>query len=238
MRGENRVEDDEPPVEGDSLMVKVHRLLVSAILSVIDTAALFLSRLRNRVETPSSDEDDSDRGKGRSRPHSGNAATPEVIAPQKPRRLVYVLVFVLALITGAISGAAYSYHLLSKTITSNSVIVERLREELADMKKQEALNLKELANRQQTISAYDKGIVRFLKEIEDYKAEGEDLRSQLIAAKSATKVARKGAASSDSRGSPATTTQQARPRKPETCVMDPANVAASLEKCVGEFNRK
>lgn len=239
MKSENH-EEKEPPVDGHGRIAKWHRIVVSVLLTVIDAAAHFLSRLRIRVDASSGSEEKSDSEKARSRPHSADATTLEVTAPQKSSRLVYVFAFTLILVVGAISGAAYSYHLLSKTIASHSTTVERLRDELAEMKKEEALNLKELANRQRTISAYDKGIIRYLKEIDDYKAESEELHRQLSAARSTATAARTSPASRNGRSSQTAVapSQQARTPRAGTCVTDPANIAASLEKCVEEFNRK
>lgn len=238
MKSEDQKE--ELPVEGPGLITRWQRLSVTTALKVIDAASVFLSRLRSRFDASPGGEDASDSGKRRSHPHADDSATTQTIAPQQSRRLIYFFAFALTLIAGAIAGAAYSYQYLSKTITSHSATVERLRDELVEMKKEEALNLKELANRQRIISAYDKGIIRYLKEIDDYKAESEELRRQLGAARSTASNARSGSPNRDNRGSQTAvpTSQQARPPRTGTCVTDPENVAASLAKCVEEFNRK
>jgi hypothetical protein len=242
MKNEDRTDEETSPDSGGRV-AQWRRSLVVVGLGIIDAASAFLERLRTRVDSSSEGRDSHEDGKRRSRSQPDPAGESEAAAPPKPKRLVYVLAFTLTLAIGVAAGGAYSYHLLSKTIASHSATVERLQDELADMKKDASLNTKELANCQRTISAYDKGIVKYLKEIEDCKAESAELHSQVNAARSTANTARTGSTTRDrrdSRGgqSPVAPGQPARSPKAGTCVTDPANIAASLEKCVEEFNRK
>lgn len=235
MSTEDRTEPIEP-TDDASRTARWRRSLVAAELRVIDAVSSPLLRLRNRLEAPSDGEDASDDNRRSARPHPDESAQPQLATPPKPRRLIYFLLFVLFLTAGAISGAAFSYRLLSKALNSNSVLIDRLRDELALMRKQESRNLKELAGNQRTIRAYDRDAAEYLKEIEEYKARTEELRRQLTAARSA----RGDSTSQESRGSPAAAVivKRATPQKTGTCTMDSTNVAANLGECVEKFNRQ
>jgi hypothetical protein len=242
MKNEDHTDEEASP-DGGGRVARWRRSLGVVGLRIVDAASGFLERLRTRIDSSSEIRDAREDGKGKARSQPDKTDGSEAPAPPKPRRLVYVLAFTLTLAIGVAAGGAYSYHLLSKTISSHSTTVERLRDTLADMKKEASLDTKELANCQRTISAYDKGVVRYLKEIEDCKAESEELHGQLSAARSTANASRTGSTSRDrrdSRGSQtaAAPSQQARSPRAGTCVTDPANIAASLEKCVEEFNRK
>ena len=212
--------DDAKPV------AKWRRLVLSAGLKVIDTLSGLLSRLRSRVAGPPDEEDASGDDKRKSRPPADAVAAPGPALP-KPRRLLYFLLFTMVLTAGMISGAVFSYRLLSKAINANAVMTDSLRDELAHMRKQQSLNLKEIANSQRTIRGYDQGIVGYLKELEDYRSQVEELRSQLSAAR-------------DGRSGPssAATVKRPQPQKTGNCTMDSTNVTASLTNCVENFNRK
>lgn len=232
--------DQEASANDGSRVTHWRRSAVLAELRIVDAISGFLDRLRKRIDSSSERSDAQDDRKGISRARPDQVAESEATAPPRPKRLVYVLAFTLTLIVGAAAGGAYSYRMLSKAIDSNSMVVEKLRDELADLKKQDSLSRKELANRQRTIDTYDKGIVRYLKEIEEYKTETAELRNQLSAARSTASTTRKALSSREGRSSQASAAagQPARSPKAGTCIADPANIAASLGKCVEEFNRK
>jgi hypothetical protein len=229
MSSENRTDDDAPVGDGGRI-AKWRKALLSAELRVIDAISGALLRWRSRLEVASGD------GGGKPGQQPGDGVISPVVVPPKPKRLVRFLVLMLVLIAGTLAGAALSYRLLSKAITSNSVIIENLRDEVAQMKKQESRDLRQIDRNQQTIRDYDKDIIGYLKEIENSKAEVEDLRSQL----SAIKNVRRDSASQAGRGSPgkAATAKPALPLKTGTCTIDAGKDAASLAHCIEEFNRK
>jgi hypothetical protein len=241
MKNEEHADQEAAP-DGGGRVAHWRRSTVLAELKIVDAISDFLDRLRNRIDSSSERSNAQDDHKERTRAQPDHSGGSEVVAPPKSQRLVYLLAFTLTLIVGAAAGGAYSYRMLSKAIDGNGMVVDKLQDELADLKKQDALNRKELARRQRTIDTYDNGIARYLKEIDEYKTETEELRSQLSAARSTVRstasTARRGSSSQDGRSSQAAAAgQPARSPKAGTCITDPANIAASLEKCIGEFNR-
>jgi hypothetical protein len=235
MRSENRSED-EAPVDGGGRLAKWRELVLSKEVGVIDSISAWLSRLRNRLGAAPNDEDSSGDGRGKPQAHAGDAVAAEVLAPPKPRRLAQFFIFLMFLVIGTIAGAAFSYRLLAKAINTKDVTIENLRDELAETKKQESLNLKQIDQSQQMIRDYDKSAAGYLKELEDSRAQVEELRSQL----NAVKNVRREAASQPVRSSPRPTAAAGRaaPQKAGTCTMDSAKDAANLARCIEEFNRK
>jgi hypothetical protein len=231
-----RQAEDEAPVDDDSRTAKWRQLLLSAGLRVIDSISGFLSRLRNRIEAAPGDGNSAGDGGRKAHPDSSDVAAPQVVAAPKRSRLIRFFIFTLVLMTGTIGGAAISYRLLSKAINSSDVTIENLRDELAEMKKQGSLNLKQITEGQQMIRDYDKSATGYLKELEDSKAQVAELRSQLDAVKNA----RRDSASQSSRSSPVATAtaKRAASQKTGTCTMDSAKDAANLAHCIEEFNRK
>lgn len=237
MKNEDKTDQEASP-DDSGRVAHWRRSAVLAELKVVDAVSGFLDRLRNRIDSSSEKSNAQDDHKERARAQPDHSGGSEAVAPPKSKRLVYLLAFTLTLIVGAAAGGAYSYRMLSKTIDGNGMVVDKLQDELADLKKQDALNRKELARRQRTIDTYDNGIARYLKEIEEHKAETEELRSQLNAVRTTASTARRGSPGREVRSSQAAAAgQPARPPKAGTCITDPANIAASLEKCIGEFNR-
>jgi len=235
MKSENRTEEETPADDGGRI-AKWRQLVLSKEVGVIDAISGLLLRLRNRLVAVPGDSDGPGDERRKREAHPGDATAAEVLAPRKPRRLMQFLFFMLVLTIGTIVGAAFSYRLLSKAIDSNRVTIERLRDELAEMKKQESLDLKQIARNQQMIRDYDQSVVGYLKEIEESKAQVEELRSQL----NASKGVRRDAASQSRRSSPGVTTagKPAMAQKTGICTMDTAKDAASLARCIEEFNRK
>lgn len=228
------------PVDGSGRLVRWHQSLMTTELRVIDAVSGFLQRLRKRVDAAPVDDEASDDGRRRLRSDSRDAAVPEaalVVLP-RPRRLSYFLIFAVALMIGAVSGAAFSYRLLAKMVESNATIIEYLRDEVAGLEKQDAINMKERAKHQRVIQEYDKEIAGYREEIEGYKTQVDELQSQLSAIK--TPRQEPAASASDVRGGAATAMPGKRslPQKTGTCTTGAANTAADLARCVAEFNRK
>ena len=109
-------------------------------------------------------------------------------------------------------------------------------DELAQMKKQAARDLRQIEKSRQMVRDYDKTVVGYLKEIEDSRAQVEELRRRL----DAVKGVRGESPSQTGRGSPpvAAAAKRAIPRKSGTCTMDSAQDAANLARCIEEFNRR
>lgn len=207
-------------------------------LRLIDAAIGFFQRLRNRVAPPVDAEAADHGGRRRSPAHGAAAgdAAPAAVAAPVPGRLRSFLLHVAFLLVGTIAGMTFSYRILSQVIDANDIIVDYLRDQIAQMTKEEARNLNARAKLQLQVAENNKEIREFRVVIDEYKDLVEDLRQQL----SELKAVRAGTpartiapyATSPAKSKPSGQT------KLGTCVMGSGSTAASLANCVDEFNRK
>lgn len=226
------MDEEAAPADGGRVE-RVRLFLATGILRAIDAAAAFLQRLRNRIEAPKSEET-SRNGRKKGPAHDDDLATLQVVAAREHRHLSRILVFLLALLIGGISGMTYSYTLLSRSINSKEAVIDYLRDEIAQLEKEGKRNVNEMAKYQKKINENDKEILGYQDEIEDYKKQAEELRSQL----SAVKGDQRSTLAQDGRGAMAATGKRPAREKTGTCVMGSTNTSANLTHCVEEFNRK
>ena len=235
--GSEKELEEEVVVEGQNWKARLRQSSLSAGLRLIDAISGVLSRLRERLAAASGDADASGDDRRRPQARTDDGAS-EPVAHSRPGRLVYFLSLVMILLIGAMVGATFSYRLLSKSIDTTGVSNERLREDFAQLKKQESRTLKQFAETKQTLNTYKEDALEYAKEIEGLKTEAEELHRQLSVY---TGIRREPASQPGQSGRSAGAGAAAkRPMtdKVEDCTMDSANVAADLERCMNQARRK
>ena len=225
--------DEEASPADSSRTVRLRQFLAAGMLRAIDATGAFLQRARSRIEAPDDEEtarDDRKSPAARDR----EVATPQVVGTAAPGRLRRFLVVMLALLIGGISGMAYSYRLLSRSIDSRVAVADYLRDEITQLEKEGARNVNEMARYQKKIRDNDKEIAAYQQGMRDYEKQLDELRSEL----NTLKGVRTNPPAQDSHGAAAAKNRRPTPEKTGTCTMGSANAAANLAHCVQEFNRK
>ena len=178
-------------------------------------------------------EDEPRHGSRRAAVPAAATSVPAVPAPPRPRRMRSFLLIVAALLLGALGGMSFSYHLLSSIIESSDIIIDDLRDQTAQSRKQDARNLNATARYQRQIEENEAQIESYRAEIAAYQRLVEDLRTQLS---DLARAAHQNPAA-PARPTRAPRTKRTAPAKTGTCVMGAQNSAADLTRCVEQFNR-
>lgn len=229
MRSDVRLED-EPETPADiGLVSRIRAAVAERQLRTIDALIGLLQRRRNRIEPPA-DPADARRGSRHGAAEHG-ALTLDGAGAAKPGRLRGVLIVLALLLATAFVSVIFSYGLLSRSIKADALIIDDLRDQVAQMEKVDARSVAIQAKSQQQIAENKKAMREYEAAIQGYEEQVAQLRQRLDAA---TPKPRKEAAR------PVAARRNARtaPEKTGNCVMDAANAAADLTRCVEEFNRK
>lgn len=205
--------------------------LTAASLRAIDGGMHALQRLRDRIEVPDDDESISrgDRRRGRSVVDEQPVA--KAVEVSRSASLLHsTLVVLMCLLIGGVAGMLFSYRGFSKLLDSREAMIESMQDEIAQAKKEEALDLDAKAKYQRDLGEYRKQLRESQYAVEEYRSRVENLNSQLIAMQRANQPA-----SRDGRAAPAA--RQALPQKSGTCVTGTTNLTGKLADCIDKFNR-
>lgn len=230
MKSDHRIEEENASPADDGGDNGSRGFLIAGGLRLIDGVVGRLQRLRDRIAPPTEAEDPWHGGK---KAAARDDDTPPTAASlQKPHRLRSFLLVVATLLAGGLLGMEFSYSALSKIIRSQDLLIDDLRDEMAQYRKQETRNLNAAARYQKKIEENDMEIEGYQQEIAAYQKQLEELRAQLSAASASTRPN-----PVQTHGGGATRYKRPTRDKTGTCVMGGADSAASLAQCVEQFNR-
>lgn len=199
--------------------------LATVALRALDGILHGVQGLRNRIAPPMEEEDR--RGRAGRPPAHRQEEPPAVVAPPAHSgHLHAVLVFVLAMAIGGVGGMLFSYKGLSRIVATQELMIDDLRDQIAQLEKEEARSLSTRLRYQKEANELEKELRATREEIQEYKEHIEEMEARLAALKPPERPA-------VSRGGFA----RPAPQKTGTCAMDSANPAA-LADCIERYNRK
>lgn len=186
-------------------------------LRMIDACLRPLQKLRQRLEPEEED------GRGRRR-----SAEPKEEATQvPPRRIGFfsgLLILFVCLLVGNATGTWGAYQFMAKVLDIRAAQVDRLREDLSAMRKDQARTVNQMARFQKENGELRLQMRETQHTIDDDQAHIADLEKQLDAAKRGQRPA-------------AATAPSTRP-KSGTCAIGTGNPGADLTNCIEQFNQQ
>ncbi|MGE5468769.1 MAG: hypothetical protein ACM3Y9_15210 [Ignavibacteria bacterium] len=221
-------EDEEAAAEVPGLMARIGHAATVRELRALDGAIGLFQRWRNRIEPPAEEDD---RHFGRHAAPAPAAAAPAVPAPHN--RLRGFLIVVALLLAAAFGGMLFSYSLFSRVIETNDVVIDDLRDQLAQMEKADARNLSIQAKDQIHLAEQRKTLREYQAKIAEYEDQATQLRQQIAALTPPPPRREPAVATAGGRRSAVRTA----PQKTGNCVASGTNAAADLTRCVETFNR-
>jgi hypothetical protein len=228
MRNDRRLEEEDEPAEAPGFVARIGAAVVARELRAIDGVIASLQQRRDHLAPPEED----DRHGGRSRGASHVATASE--APPPPRSGLRRFLLVVGLMAATGAGASfYSYRLLEKSIETDKLVMDDLRDQLAQMELADKRNLTIQAKDQQLLAEHRKTIREREAKIEEYEDQLAQLREKIAAL---TPPPPRPAAVAPTRA-PVAAMRRPAPQKTGKCVASGSNAAADLARCVEEFNR-
>lgn len=219
-------EKGESP-EPSGLMQRLGHAATERELRALDGAIGLFQRWRSRIGPPPEEEDDRRGGR-----HDAPPATPTpAVDASKHHRLRGFLIIVAMLLTAAVSGMIFSYSLLSRAIKADNLIIDDLRDQLAQMEKADARNLSIQAREQNRIAEDRKALRESQAKMSDYEDQMAALRAQ-VAALTPPPPRHDAVVTAGPRRPP-----RPAPQKTGNCVANGGNAAADLSRCVDSFNK-
>ncbi len=229
MKHDPRAEEDEPDApEGSGLASRLRLAVKAWKLRRIDAAVGFFQRWRERVEPAAEDDRHGRDDRRRTTRRSDGSLSLGSEAPAQPRRRHGILIVVALLLASGIAGMTFSYRLLSKAIESDDLIIDDLRDQVAQMEKAESRSVNIRAKDQQQLAESDKATHDCQATIQGYEDQVADLRKQVS---DLTPQPRQAA------GRSAAAPRREASQKTGNCVMGTANAVTDLTRCVDNFNR-
>jgi hypothetical protein len=220
-------EESESP-EHNGLMQRLGHAATERELRALDGAIGLFQRWRSRIGPPP--EEDERRG-GRQAPRDA-APAPAIDAGKHHRLRGFLIIVAMLLATGA-AGMVFSYALLNRAIESDDLIIDDLRDQLAQMEKADARNIAIQAKEQNLIAEDRKTLREYQAKISDYEEQVSQLRGQVAALTPPPR--RDAVATAGSRQM--RSAQRPAPQKTGNCVANGSNAAADLSRCVERFNK-
>ncbi len=230
MRTDERPEEDSGTTEHPGLMERLGHAVTEREVHLLDRTIGLFQRWRNRLEPPA-EEDDRRGGRRGAQAEAAPAAAPP--APARGRLRGFLIVVALLLAAG-FAGMSFSYALLRKTLESDGVIIDDLRDQLSQMEKDDARKLSIQARDQNQLAEQRKTIREHEAKLQEYEDQLAQLRQQ-VAALTAPPPRPDAAATAGSRQARAAL--RAAPQKTGNCVATGSTAAADLARCVENFNR-
>lgn len=209
-----REEDEEEAPAGG------RRGALSALaLRAIDACMRPLRRWRNRIEPPVEEGD------------GVEVAAPGADTAPVPKTLLHrALIVLMCLLIGGSAGGLVAYRGFARALESDSAMVERLQEDLAESRKDEVRSYNAKAKYQKEVLEYRKALRETELELHSAKTRVEELNRQLQALKPESRNKPAAAAGRSTAAKPPV------PPKTGTCVAGAANTAAELQECLKKFN--
>jgi hypothetical protein len=232
---------DEEEVEAPAhpgLMQRLGHAATERELHMLDGAIGFFQRWRGRIAPP--DEEDDDRRGGR-RPAKAEEPAPAapVDAAKHHRRRGFLIVVALLLAAG-VGGMFFSYALFSKLIESDDLIIDDLRDQVAQMEKAEARSLSLQAKDQNQLAEDRKTIREQQAKLDEYEAQLTQLRQRMATftppppqAQVQPPAQHDTVVNSGSRQ----IRVGRRPQKTGKCDAGSGSAAADIARCVDTFNK-
>lgn len=228
MRDDRRSDEEAEAPEQPGLLQRMGRAVTARELRLIDSSIGLFQNWRKRLE-PAEAEDERRGGRGR---HEEVAAEPaaEGSAARHGRRRGFLIVVALLLAAG-IGGMLFSYSLFRRAIDADDLVIDDLRDQLAQMQKADARNVSIQAKDQQQIAEQKKSLRESAAKAEEYEEQIAQLRRQ-VAALTPPPPKREAAVT---RAGP----RQMRlpPQKTGQCKADGRDAAGDVARCIEEFNR-
>lgn len=209
-----------------------HGMVGGAVLHAIDGALHMLQGWRNRIDPPVEEEEPRRRKPAALQVEDAPAA-PAVGAADRHSHVRSTLVFILALVLGAVGGTLLAYRGLARIVEGQESMIDYQREQISLMEKESDRNLAAKARYQKEFYEQEKTVRALREETLEQKERIGELESQLTALKAADR------SPPQPRGVPAVQGRNAQvPQKTGTCAMTSGKSAASLANCIDQFNRR
>lgn len=229
MRDDRRPDEEAEAPEQPGLLRRVGRALTVREIRLIDRSIGLFQNWRNRLE-PTEAEDDRRGGRG----HRAEIAAEPVTdgeAGAKHGRLRGFLLVVALLLAAGFGGMLFSYSLFSRTIDADDLVIDDLRDQLAQMQKADARNISIQAKDQRQIAEQKKALRESAVKAAEYEEQIAQLRRQVAAL---TPPPPKREAAVTTAGP---RLQRLPPQKTGRCKADGRDAAADVARCIEEFNR-
>lgn len=235
MKNDPRSEEEPQAPEESGLVSRLRLAIQSWKLREIDAVIGFFQRWRNRI-VPADDEDV--RGSRKSAALRGREAlTLGSGVTAEPRRWRSFLIVLALLLASGIAGMTFSYQLLSRAIKSDAVLIDDLRDQVAQMDKVESRSVNIQAKNQQQVAESNKALRECQATMQGYEEQAVELRKQ-VSALTPSPPQKPSARSATARSAAAAAPQRGAPEKTGNCVMGASNAVADLTRCVEDYNRK
>ncbi|MDD5250285.1 MAG: hypothetical protein PHY45_14985 [Rhodocyclaceae bacterium] len=227
-------EEEEAQAAQDSgLATRVQQAVTASKLRAIDGAIDFCERWRNRIR-PVAAEDMRGGRTGAAR-HGREMPAPEPVVAARPSRWRGRLIVLALLVASAAGGMMFSYRLLARIIASDDMIIDDLRDQVAQMEKAEARSVNLLAKNQQQIAESNKAMREYQATIQGNEEQLAELRQQVsVLTPSPPPQPLKG----DATVRRAAAAGRRAPDKTGDCAMSTTHAAADLARCFEKFNRQ
>jgi hypothetical protein len=233
MKNAPRTEEEPQAPEEGGLISRLRLAIKSWKLREIDAVIGVCQRWRSHIE-PAAAEDMRGSRKS-SAPRGGEALTLGGVDAAKPRGWRGFLIVLALLLTSGIAGMTFSYHLLSRAIKSDAMLIDDLRDQVAQMEKVESRSVNIQARNQQQVAESNKALRECQAAMQGYEDQAVELRKQ-VSALTPSPLPKPSSRSATAR--PAAAPQRTAPEKTGNCVMGTSNAVADLTRCVENYNRQ
>lgn len=230
MKTDRRLEEESEAPEEPGFAARFGAAVAARELRVVDHFLAVLQRIHDRLAPEEDDRRDRRHGKVDRR----EAVTVGESAPAPRHSLRNFLIVVGLLAATAAVASFYSYRLLQKSIETDALVIEDLRDQLAQMELAEKRNLTIQAKDQQLLAENRKTIREHEAKAQEYEDQIEQLRQQVAAL---TPPPPRPAATAPTRVAPHAAALRPAPQKTGNCVATGSNAGADLARCVENFNR-
>jgi hypothetical protein len=226
MRDDRRPDEEAEAPEQPGLLQRVGRAVTVREIRLIDRSIGLFQNWRKRLEPAEVD----DRGGRGHRAEAAEPATEEGSGAKRGRLRGFLIVAALLLAAG-FGGMLFSYSLFSRTIDADDLVIDDLRDQLAQMQKADARNISIQAKDQRQIADQKRALRESAVKAEEYEEQIAQLRRQVAAL---TPPPPKREAAVTTAGP---RLQRLPPQKTGRCKADGRDAAADVARCIEEFNR-
>lgn len=230
MRTDERQEEDGEAAAQPGLMERLGQAVTVREVHMLDRTIGLFQRWRNRLEPPAED-DDRHGGRRAAQAEAVPAAAPPAAGHGRRRGFLIIVALLLA---AGFAGMMFSYSLLSRTLESDDMIIDDLRDQLSQMDKEDARKLSIQAKDQNQLAEQRKTIREREAKLQEYEDQLAQLRQQ-VATLTAPPPRADTVVAAGSRQT--RTARRTAPQKTGNCVASGSTAAADLARCVENFNR-
>lgn len=228
MRDDRRPDEEAEAPEQPGLLQRVGHAVTVREIRLIDRSIGLFQNWRNRLE-PADAEGSRLAGRGHREEAAAEPAAAAGSVAGHGRRRGFLIVMALLLAAG-FGGMLFSYSLFKRAIDADDLVIDDLRDQLAQMQKADARNLSIQAKDQQQIAEQKRTLHENAVKAQDYEEQIAQLHRQVVALTPPPKreAAVTGAGSRLLR---------LPPQKTGKCTADGRDAAADVARCIEEFNR-